>query len=425
MTKTTISFENWEGVLRETVPVHLQTSYREAITEFLYWLWEQGKVARVTAFKEHLAWKKSRVSPENFVLRQAALSWYCHHGQKLPAAPATARRKLTLKDVPPLAKADLGGPPWERTLVRRIRELHLAWRTEKTYRHWAWRCLLFCQPAPGVPLSEEDLRRWLSHLAVEERVSAATRKQALNAALFLMREVFKRKPGDVSQFIQAKPRRPVPAVLTPEECTRLFAKLAGPARLMAELTYGAGLRLTEMLRLRVKDVDVDRLQLTIRSVKRSKTRLASVPAALQDALRQHWKRVRALHKRDRLAGLPGVELPASLERKWPQAGEKFEWFWMFPSRNLLRDPRSGVLRRHHVLDATFQKAIREAARRARLDKKVTPHTLRHSFATHLLEGGTGIRDLQELLGLAELSTTQIYLRTARQTGVGIHSPLDE
>ena len=464
MNEITIRFENWQKVLRETVPVRLQTAYHEAITKFRYWLWEKGKAANVTAFKEHLAWKQSYLPPENFALRQAALRWYYHQGEKIPATqpgragsapgqtslqggpparkgsaaametagrppgsappPAAVRRELTMNDVPPLAKADLGGPPWERTLVRRIRELHLAWRTEKTYRHWAWRCLRFCQPAPGVPLSDEDLRRWLSHLVVQERVSAATQKQALNAAVFLSREVFKREPGDFSQFVHAKPHRTVPTVLTREECARLFAELAGTTRLMAELMYGAGLRLTEMLRLRVKDVDVARLQLAVRAGKGNKDRLTMVPRSLQASLRQHRERLRALHEQDRLARLPGVELPEALERKWPKAGEKFEWFWMFPSRNLLRDHRSGVLRRHHVLDATFQKAIREAARRAGLDKRVTPHTLRHSFATHLLEGGTGIRDLQDLLGHADISTTQIYLHTAQQTGVGIRSPLD-
>jgi integron integrase len=464
MNEITISFENWQQVLRETVPVRLQTAYQEAITKFRYWLWEKGKAANVTAFKEHLAWKQSYLPPEAFALRQAALRWYYHHGKKIPTAPgsgaasgpdpsplqrgpppgkgcaagmkgaggqpgsapppAAIRRELTMNDVPPLAKADLGGPPWERSMVRRIRELHLAWRTEKTYRHWAWRCMRFCQPAPGVPLSDEDLRRWLSHLVVKERVSAATQKQALNAAVFLSREVFKREPGDFSQFVHAKPHRRVPSVLTREECTRLFAELAGTTRLMAELMYGAGLRLTEMLRLRVKDVDLARLQLAVRAGKGNKDRLTMVPRSLEGSLRQHRERLRALHGQDRLEKLPGVELPEALQRKWPKAGEKFEWFWMFPSRNLLRDPRSGVVRRHHVLDATFQKAIREAARRARLDKRVTPHTLRHSFATHLLEGGTGIRDLQDLLGHADISTTQIYLHTAQQTGVGIRSPLD-
>jgi integron integrase len=223
-------------------------------------------------------------------------------------------------------------------------------------------------------------------------------------------------------------------VLSREECDRLFAQLSGTARLMAELMYGAGLRLSELLRLRVKDVDLKRLQLAVRAGKghppsprlrrACKDRLTMAPRSLAARLREHRERLRALYRRDREAHLPGVALPEALERKWPKAGERFEWFWFFPSRNLLRDPRSGLQRRHHVLDATFQKAIHEAAARAQLDKRVTPHTLRHSFATHLLEGGTGIRDLQDLLGHADISTTQIYLHTATQTGVGIRSPLD-
>ena len=194
--------------------------------------------------------------------------------------------------------------------------------------------------------------------------------------------------------------------------------------MMAEVMYGAGLGLSGLLRLRVKDVDIERLQLAVRAGKGDKDRLTMVPRSLAGPLRAHRERLRGLHAADRAAGLPGVALPEALARKWPKACEKFEWFWMFPSRNLMTDPRSGIVRRHHVLDATFQKAIREAAARAQLDKKVTPHTLRHSFATHLLEGGTGIRDLQDLLGHADISTTQIYLHTAKQTGVGIRSPLD-
>ena len=193
---------------------------------------------------------------------------------------------------------------------------------------------------------------------------------------------------------------------------------------MAELMYGSGLRLSELLRLRVQDVDLERLQLAVRAGKGNKDRLTMVPSSLEARLREHWKDLKKLHKSDREEGIAGVYLPEALERKWPKAGEKFEWFWVFPSRNMMVDPRSGVKRRHHILDATFQKAIKEAAGRAELEKRVSPHTLRHSFATHLLEGGTGIRDLQDLLGHADISTTQIYLHTAKHTGVGIRSPLD-
>jgi len=273
-------------------------------------------------------------------------------------------------------------------------------------------------------LTDEDLRRFLSYLVVKERVSGATQRQALNACVFYFREVLGREPGVLGDYDRPKKRRNVPSVLSREECGRLFEQLEGTTRLMAELMYGAGLRLSELLRLRVKDVDLERLQLAVRAGKGNKDRLTMIPRKLEKALREHRERLRGLHAQDREKGLPGVELPEALERKWPKAGERFMWFWFFPSRNMLRDHRSGIVRRHHVLDDRFQKAIREAAARAKLDKRVTPHTLRHSFATHLLEGGTGIRDLQDLLGHADISTTQIYLHTAKQTGVGIRSPLD-
>ena len=445
-----VEFDDWNRVLRESVPVVLQAGYREAVVKFLYWLREKGKQPNVAAFKEHLEWKKSYLPAKQYELRRNALRWYWQVGRKIsgprsegrgPAGPTSSRgappargpsatgnlqsRTLNqMTDVPPLGKADLGGEPWERKLVARIRELHLAWKTETTYRHWARRLVRFCAPKQVEDLKGEDLRRFLSHLAVKERVAAATQRQALNAGVFFFREVRRRSPGDLGDFARAPRHRNVPSVLSREECGRLFRELPGTSRQMAELMYGAGLRLSELLRLRVKDVDLERLQLAVRAGKGNKDRLTMIPRSLTAQLKEHRERLRGLHEKDRDAGLPGVELPEALERKWPKAGEKFEWFWFFPSRNLMRDPRSGTIRRHHVLDATFQKAIREGAARAKLDKRVTPHTLRHSFATHLLESGTGIRDLQDLLGHADISTTQIYLHTAKQTGVGIRSPLD-
>ena len=460
MSTDVVQFDQWAMALRDTVPFKLQAAYREAIVKFLYWLRETGKVPSVEVFKEHLAWKKSYLSPEKYAVRREALRWYYDQGRRAAAArtnPNTGRGEFTrmplpahvvrdrppevarasgplhmvvlrgstgMNDVPTLGKTDLGGPPWERRLVARIRELHLAWKTEKTYRHWAWRLVRFSTPQKAEDLSGAEVRAWLSHLSVAERVSVATQKQALNAAVFLLREALQREPGDFSDFARARRHLNVPSVLTRQECERLFKELSGTTRLMAELMYGAGLRLTELLRLRVKDMDLERLQLAVRAGKGNKDRLTMIPRSLAMRLREHRERLRLLHQQDRAARLPGVELPEALERKWPKAGESFEWFWFFPSRNLLRDHRSGVIRRHHVLDGTFQKAIREAAARIRLDKRVTPHTLRHSFATHLLENGTGIRDLQDLLGHADISTTQIYLHTAKQTGVGIRSPLD-
>ncbi len=333
-------------------------------------------------------------------------------------------RTYEMNDVPAAGARDLGGPPWEKALVSRIRERNLAWTSEKTYRAWCWRFIDACGSKPISELDHGDVRKWLSDLAVKARVSAATQSQALNAVVFFFREVLKRNPGDFSDFIRARRGRKVPTVLTQAECKRLFEAMSGTSRLMAELMYAAGLRLSELLRLRVKDVDLDRLQLAVQFGKGGKSRLTMIPKKLEPALRAHRERLRELYRRDRAVNIPGVELPEALERKWPKAGEKFIWFWFFPSRNMMRDHRSGIVRRHHVLDVTFQKAMREAVEKARFDKRVSPHTLRHSFATHLLAAGVGIRDVQDLLGHADISTTQIYLHTAKHTGVGVQSPYE-
>ena len=495
MSAEMVVLEDWERVLRDTVPADRQALWREAVVKFRYWLRETGRAPTAEAFKEHLAWKKSYLPPARYEERRQALRWYWEKGarrniqnselriqndvkpggqtpagvtravapqQGVPCSsenPGEGRLEFAreMTDVPTKGAADLGGPAWEQKMVKCIRSRHLAWKTETTYRHWARRWMRFLKstghPAamaadevpPGFPaspssvapggairapavaverLTGEDLKGFLSHLAVKDRVSGSTQKQAMNAGVFLLREVYGKDPGDFGDFCRPPRHRNVPTVLSKDEVRRIFERLPGTARLMAELMYGAGLRLSELLRLRVKDVDLERLQLSVRAGKGNKDRLTMVPKSLEGRLREHRERLRELHARDREAGSPGVELPEALERKWPKAGEQFGWFWFFPSRNLLRDHRSGIRRRHHVLDDRFQEAIRAAAAKAVPDKRVTPHTLRHSFATHLLEGGTGIRDLQDLLGHADISTTEIYLHTAKQTGVGIRSPLD-
>jgi len=468
MDATVISFDAWEQVLKAVVSPDRQRLYREAIIKFRYWLRETGKTACAEAFKEHLDWKQSYLAPERFAIRQEALRWYYREGRNRMAGqnvslsnrdtlndrtqgrgiasdlriqpapgkdlvqgfPRTANRShdeyriYSMNDVPSAGARDLGGPEWEQTLVRRIREKNLAWNSEKTYRSWCRRFMSFSADKPLAELNHSDIRQWLSDLAVKERVSVATQKQALNAVVFFFREALKREPGDFGDFSHARRGRKAPSVLSQAECISLFSSLDGTYRLMAELMYSSGLRLSELLRLRVKDVDLERLQVAVQFGKGNKSRLTMIPPQLVVSLRNHRDRLRVLHAKDREAHLPGVELPQALERKWPKAGEKFLWFWFWPSRSIMRDHRNGILRRHHVLDTTFQKAIRMAAEKARIDKRVTPHTLRHSFATHLLASGTGIRDLQDILGHADISTTEIYLHTAKHTGVGIRSPFE-
>jgi integron integrase len=325
-----------------------------------------------------------------------------------------------------LAATDLGGPAWERDLIRVLRERHYEWRTEQAYRMWARRFAGWLKgrgvTVPGA--GELELRGFLSELAVRQRVAVATQRQALNALAFLMREALGKPLGDFSEFERARPGKRLPVVLSKEECHRLLGALEATPRLMGELMYGSGVRLMELLRLRVKDVDLERRQLVIRAGKGGKDRVTVLPEVLVERLLAHRERLRKLHAEDREAEAPGVWLPEGLDRKYPQAGTAWEWQWFFPSRERTKDPRTGLLRRHHVLDATFQHAIRQAAVRAGLAKRVTPHVLRHSFATHLLESGTDIRTLQELLGHKNVATTQIYTHVMQKPGLGVRSPLD-
>ena len=344
------------------------------------------------------------------------LNWFFQHGRE---ASSTA-----LRGVPPLARSDLGQTEWEQRLVARLRLKGVSWRTEQTYRGWAWRLARFMDPKPMASATGAEAREFLTKLAVEERVSPSTQKQALNALVFFLREVMDKEPGDFSDFARARRRVRVPVVLNRAECQRLFEAMDGTPLLMAELMFGSGVRLMELLRLRVKDVDLERGQLIVRAGKGDQDRVTVLPVVLQEKLRAHRERLRRLHVEDRAKGLAGVWLPEGLERKWPKAGEQWEWQWFWPSREASVDPRTGLRRRHHVLDATFQQYVRQAARKARLDKKVTPHVLRHSFATQSLESGADIRTIQDLLGHKDVATTQIYTHVMQKPGLGVRSPLD-
>jgi len=226
-------------------------------------------------------------------------------------------------------------------------------------------------------------------------------------------------------FERAKRGPKIPTVLSPEQCGQLFAGLAGTPRLMAEVMYGSGLRLMELLRLRIHHLDLARGQIQVFAGKGDKDRITMLPDGLRPHLVRHLDRLRLLHQEDRANQLPGVWLPEGLARKFSNAGVSWTWQWVFPARKPSLDPTSGVIRRHHVTDSTFQNDIRRAANLARFDKRVTPHVLRHSFATHLLEGGTDIRTVQELLGHSDIRTTQIYLHCMRKPGLGVKSPFDQ
>jgi len=324
---------------------------------------------------------------------------------------------------PPKAADDPGGEPWERALIKAIRERGFLWRTEQTYREWAVRFARFIAPRSPYAASGEEVAAFLSALAVNGRASPSAQKQALNALVFLMEHALSRSLGAM-QFTRAHPKRRLPTVLTNGECRALFAQLEGTPLLMVELAYGAGLRLMELLRLRVHHLDFARNQLRVLGGKGDKDRVTILPEALQPRLQAHLARLQQQWEADREAGCAGVWLPEGLARKYPKAGERWEWQWVFPAKELSRDPGSGIVRRHHLSDTTFQRIVKRATERSGTNKRVTPHVFRHSFATHLLEAGTDIRTVQELMGHASVETTQIYTHVMQKPGLGVRSPLD-
>lgn len=320
-----------------------------------------------------------------------------------------------------------GVPPKPRLLdeVRaRIRVKHYSLRTEQCYTQWIKRFIHFHNLRHPAELGAAEVEAFLSALATERNVAAATQNQALSALLFLYREVLEVELPWLDHLTRAKKPRRLPVVLSRQEVDRLLGHLSGTHALMGRLMYGTGMRLMECVRLRVKDVDFDRREIVIRDGKGGKDRVTVLPDTLAPLLRKHLEEARARFDRDRVAGLPGVEIPDALERKYPNANKSWGWFWVFPADHLSTDPRSGIHRRHHLFEQTLQRAVRKAASLAGIAKPVTTHSFRHAFATHLLQSGYDIRTVQELLGHADVSTTMIYTHVLNRGGRGVLSPLD-
>jgi integron integrase len=306
----------------------------------------------------------------------------------------------------------------------KIRLKHYSIRTEQAYVDWIKRFILHFDKRHPRELGAAEVEAFLTHLAVAGNVAAATQNQAKSALLFLYREVLETELPWLDNVERARTPKRLPVVLTREEVQGVLGRLTGTHWLIASLLYGAGLRIMEGLRLRVKDVDFSRREILVRDGKGFKDRVTMLPAALAAPLAEHLERVKALHGRDLAAGRGAVYLPYALERKYPGAARDWAWQYVFPSANLSADPRTGIERRHHLQDQAVQRAMRQAVRDAGVNKPATPHTLRHSFATHLLEGGYDIRTVQELLGHADVSTTMIYTHVLNKGGRGVTSPLD-
>jgi len=316
-------------------------------------------------------------------------------------------------------------PPKLSTRIQEtLRVKHYAYRTEEQYMQWIRRFILFHDMRHPEEMGAPEVEAFLTHLAVEGNVAASTQNQALSALLFLYRHVLKQPLGEDIDAVRARQSKHLPTVLSADETRRLLRCLDGTPQLVAKLLYGSGLRIKEALRLRVKDADFAQSQLVVRDAKGGKDRLTMLPDSIADLLRAHLVQVRQLHADDLDQGYGAVYLPNALARKYPNAAREWHWQYVFPAKRRSLDPRSGEVRRHHLDDSVLQRSLKQAAREAEIPKKVTCHTLRHSFATHLLEAGYDIRTVQELLGHKDVKTTMIYTHVLNRGGLCVRSPLD-
>ena len=326
-----------------------------------------------------------------------------------------------MDDVP--VSVPVGSKKFMHQLRVFIRSQNKAWATEKTYVHWIKRFIHFHADQHPDDLTAVDVERYLSHLAVQRHVSPSTQATALNAIVFMYKQFLQRDLGELD-FQQSRRQRNIPVVFSEDECQRVIGHLKGSHRLMAGLMYGSGLRVSECLRLRVKDIDFERNEIIVREGKGNKSRRTVLPRSLKVELAEQQLRVESLHKQDVVDGYGEVYMPYALARKYPAAASSLAWQFLFPSSRIAKDPRSGQWRRHHVHASAMQKAVKRALNQAGIHKIANCHTFRHSFATHLLEHGSDIRTIQSLLGHADVATTEIYTHVLNKGGLGVQSPVD-
>ncbi|MDH4233440.1 MAG: integron integrase [Nitrospirota bacterium] len=311
-------------------------------------------------------------------------------------------------------------------MKRIIRLKHYAYSTERSYLDWAKRFFRYVHETKGndALFASDDIKQYLSHLAIKQRVSASTQNQAFNALLFLFRDVLGQDIGNLGDTVRAKRGTRLPVVLTNDEVKALFSTMSGTGLLIAQVIYGSGLRLMELARLRVMDIDFDMQVITVRNGKGDKDRTTVLPESVKNRLRDHIEKVKTLHEKDLAAGYGEVYLPDALAKKYKNANKEWGWQYVFPSARLSVDPRSGKVRRHHISETAIQSAIANAVKKAGIVKHATVHTLRHSFATHLLMSGVNIREVQSLLGHKSVETTMIYTHVLRDMKNAPQSPLD-
>jgi len=354
-------------------------------------------------------------SKEDWQIKQAknAISLYQYYIERTSSKPDGKN-----DDTPPAWKA------LEERMIQIMRLKHRSYRTEQTYMLWVKSFRHFLTGVDPNRLDGNHLINYLTHLAAEKGVAKSTQDQAFNALLFFYRHVLEKDVGELGKSVRAQKKRNLPVVLTVQEVHRLFEHIQGTLLLMAKIIYGGGLRISECIRLRIKDLDFERSSVVVRSGKGDKDRETIFPESTKDDFRYHIDRIRTLYEKDREQDIAGVSLPGALERKYRGASKSWEWYWVFPSGNLSIDPRTNIIRRHHAHQSGLQHAIKAAAHKAGIAKQVNVHTLRHSFATHLLESGYDIRTIQELLGHSNVQTTMIYTHVMNKGAMAVKSPID-
>ena len=316
---------------------------------------------------------------------------------------------------------------WDKTIFHMKNEIRLqnkSLKTEKSYLYWVKQFRNFTSKKRPSIMDENDVKSFLTYLAIERQVSISTQKQAFNAILFLYRHILDKEITNLDSVVRATKKRRLPVVLSGKEVLSIINRMHYPYKLLTEIIYGGGLRLSECLNLRIKDVNFKNDILTIRSGKGDKDRQTILAKKVKEPLQEHIMKIRRLYEEDRLENRPGVPLPKALERKYPNAGKEWSWFWIFPSYRISIDPRTGIVRRYHLFPSSLQKAFKTALTETGISKTASIHTLRHSFATHLVENGYDIRTIQELLGHSSVSTTMIYTHIARFNKLGVISPMD-
>ncbi|MCB9152111.1 MAG: integron integrase [Caldilineaceae bacterium] len=305
-----------------------------------------------------------------------------------------------------------------------IRVKHYSYRTEQTYMDWIERYIRFHGLRHPAEMNAPEIQAFLTHLAVERNVSPSTQNQALSALLFLYRHVLNLELTDRIDVVRAKKEKHLPTVLTKEEVRQVIERMSGLQQLMAQLLYGSGMRLMECMRLRIKDIEFAQQQIIVRDTKGNEDRVTMLPQRIVAPLKAHLVEVKKMHELALANGYGTVEMPYALARKYPNAEREWMWQYVFPAQKPSVDPRSGIIRRHHLDESVLQKAVRRAAQQTNINKHVTPHIFRHCFATHLLEAGYDIRTVQELLGHKDVKTTQIYTHVLNKGPMGVRSPLD-